>query len=126
MLSAKHLGDYDSSCFPYIMRVRRFFLTSLVFAILAIVLEMACMSQYSRAGHVLARGFLLPESERTTARVKAETYRRRGTIIGIAGLGFALTSLGLAALSARKHEPAWHSITIALLIFYGMLQFALP
>ena len=107
------------------MNIRRFFLVSLGLAVLAVGLDMAGMSQYSRGARVVARAVVLPESERLAAKMEAQAYRSRGTVISVVGLIFALASLVFVVVSARKHEPAWRSVTFALLIFYVMLQFTL-
>ena len=98
---------------------------SLGLAVLAIGFDMTAMSQYSRGARVFVRAVVLPESEREVAKSEAQTYRSRGTVISVMGLAFALASLVFVIASARKHEPAWRSVTFALLIFYVMLQFAL-
>jgi len=107
------------------MHIRRFFLLSLGLAVLAVGFDMAGMLQYSRGARVIARAVMLPESERVAAKAQAQIYRSRGTVISVVGLALALVSLVSVIVSARKHEPAWHSVTFALLIFYVMLQFAL-
>lgn len=107
------------------MSIRRCFLWSLVLAILAVGFDMAAMSQYSRGARAIARAVVLPESERVAAKSQAQIYRERGTIVSVAGLVFALVSLVFVIVSARKHEPAWRSVTVALLTFYVLLQFAL-
>jgi hypothetical protein len=107
------------------MQIRRFFLLSLGLAVLAVGFDMTGMSQYSRGGGVIARAVTLPESERAAAKAKAQIYRSRGTVINIVGFAFALASLLFVIVSARKHEPAWRSATIGLLVFYALLQFVL-
>ena len=107
------------------MHIRRFFLLSLGLAVFAVGFDMAGMSQYGRGAGVIARAVVLPESERAAAKAQAQIYRSRGTVISVVGLAFALASLVSVIVSARKHEPAWRSVTFALLIFYVMLQFAL-
>ena len=107
------------------MNMRRFFLVSLGLAVLAVGFDMAALSQYSRGARVYARAVVLPESERVAAKSEAQTYRSRGTVVSLVGLAFALASLVFVIVSARKHEPAWRSVTVALLVFYVMLQFAL-
>jgi hypothetical protein len=99
------------------MNIRRFFFVSLGLAVLAVGLDMAGMSQYSRGARVIARAVVLPESERMTAKMEAQAYRNRGTVISVVGLAFALASLAFVVVSARKPEPAWRSVTFALLIF---------
>lgn len=107
------------------MNIRRFFLVSLGLAVLAVGLDMLGVSQYSCGARLVARAVVLPESERMVAKMEAQMYRSRGAVISVAGLAFALASLVFVVVSARKHEPAWRSVTFALLIVYVMLQFAL-
>src|SRR6478736_3085311 len=107
------------------MNIRRFFLVSLGLAVLAVGSDMVAMSQYSRGARVIARSMILPESERVAAKSEAQSYRSRGTVVSLVGLAFALASVGFVIVSARRHEPAWRSVTFALLFFYVMLQFAL-
>jgi len=108
------------------MDIRRFFLVSFGLAVLAVGLDIAAMLQYSRGPRVIARAAVLPESQRVVAKSDAQSYRSRGTVISVVGLAFALASLVFVIASARKHEPAWRSLTFTLLVFYVMLQFALP
>ncbi len=107
------------------MNLRRFFLVSLGLAVLAVGLDITAMSQYSRGAGVIAQAVSLPEGERVVAKSEAQKYRSRGTIISLVGLAFALVSLIFVIASARKHEPAWRSVTLAVLVFYVLLQFAL-
>jgi hypothetical protein len=107
------------------MHIRRFFLCSVALAILAVGFDMTAMSQYSRGARVIARAVVLPESERVAAKSEAQIYRERGTIVSVVGLFFALASLVFVIVSARKHEPAWRSVTVVLLTLYVLLQFAL-
>lgn len=97
----------------------------MMLAILAVGFDLAAMSQYSRGARVIARSVGLSESDRIAAKSEAQTYRQHGTLASLAGLVFALASLVFVIVSGRKHEPAWRSVTVALLIFYVMLQFAL-
>ena len=107
------------------MSIRRYFLLSLLLAVLAIGLDMAGMSQYSHGARIRARAVVSPGSDRSAAEIEAQAYRSRGTFINVLGLMLALSSLWFVVASARKHEPAWRPVIIALLIFYVMLQFAL-
>ena len=107
------------------MRLRRFFLLSLGLAILSVGLDMTAMALYKRGGGIQARSVVLPEAERGAAKSEAHAYRTAGTVISVAGLSLALASLVFVVISAAKHEPAWRSATIVVLVFYVMLQFAL-
>jgi hypothetical protein len=107
--------------------MRRFFIISLALALIAVGLHVAALSQYAHAARSIALAITQPESEeseRAVARQTALVYRERGSVIAIMGLGVALASLTLVVLSARGHEPAWRSITVAFLVFYLLLQFA--
>ena len=109
------------------MKIRVFFILSLALALIAVGLHVAALSQNGHAAHSIARAVTQPESEeseRAVARQTALVYRDRGSVIAIMGLGVALASLTLVVLSARKHEPAWRSVTVAFLFFYLLLQFA--
>jgi hypothetical protein len=105
--------------------IRRFFLVSLVLAGFAIGLELSAQAQFARGAGIVARSVVLPESQRLAARSQAKIYRARGTVVAIVGFGFALAASGFVVASAQKHEPAWRSVTVALLVFYVMLQFTL-
>ena len=106
------------------MNLRRYFIVSLVLAILAVGLDMAGMSQYSHGGREIVPSAFLPTGERVTAKLEAQKYRSRGTFVSVVGLALALVSLVFVIGSSRKHEPAWRSATYALLIFYVWLQFS--
>jgi hypothetical protein len=114
-----------SDHFARAMNIRRFFLVSLGLAVVAVGLHMAALLQFSLGARVIARSVVLPESERSTARLEARSYSSRGAVVSLFGLSFALASLVFVIVSAREHEPAWRSVTFALLILYMMLQFAL-
>ena len=106
------------------MSIRRFFIASLALAIVAVGLHLTSLSQTSRDSRTIARAVTLSESERVAARVDAQVYFNRGGVIGCIGLVIALASLVFVVVSARKREPAWRSVTFALLFIYVMLQFA--
>jgi hypothetical protein len=107
------------------MRIRRFFFISLVLAVVALGLHVTAMSQFSGGLGIRGHAVTLPESDRAAARVEASRYSSRGLVIAYIGLPVALASLAFLVVSARRHEPAWRSVTFALLCFYVMLQFDL-
>jgi hypothetical protein len=107
------------------MSIRRFFFMSLALAVLAVGLHLAALGQFGRGSQTIARAVTLSESERTAARLEAGRYTSRGGVILYVGYAVALSSIGFLIASARKHEPAWRLLTIALLGFYVMLQFVL-
>jgi len=115
------------------MSRRRFFFVSLALAVIAIGLQFTALGQFGHGPEAIAReikrasvrGVSLSEQERTALKVEASRYSSRGIVIGCMGLAFALASIGFVVASARRHEPAWRSLTFALLFFYVMLQFML-
>lgn len=109
------------------MKMRSFFMASLALAVIAVGLHAAALSQYGQAARSIASAITQPESaesERAAAKQAGRVYRERGDTMAIIGLGIALASLALVVVSGRRHEPAWRSITVALLVFYLLLQFA--
>jgi hypothetical protein len=98
---------------------------SLALAIVAVGLHLTALGQFSRGAQTIARAVTLSESERVAARQEASRCSGRGAVIGYTGLAFALASIGFVIASARRHEPAWRSLTFALLGFYVILQFVL-
>ena len=107
------------------MSIRKYFFMSLALAILAVGLQGAALRQFSRSSQTIARGVGLPVQERTALRIEADRYVSRGGVVGYIGLAFALASIGFVIVSARRHAPAWRSLTFALLGFYVILQFVL-
>jgi hypothetical protein len=107
------------------VKIRRFFFGSLFLAVVAIGLQLGAMSQVNRTDQAIACGVTLPESERAAARLEAKRFSRRAAPLAYLGLAFALASAIFVVMSARKREPAWRSVTFALLFFYVMLHFTL-
>jgi hypothetical protein len=107
------------------MSIRRFFFVSLALAVLAVGLHLVALGQFSRGSQIIARAVTSSEAERSGARLEAARYASRGGVILYGGYALALASVGFVVASARRHEPAWHSLTISLLIFYVMMQFVL-
>ena len=104
------------------MSIRRFFLLSLSFAILAVGLQLSAMSQTNHGWRSL-RSPITPEPYRTTARAVASGYFKRGTVLWYVGFAFALASFAFVVVSARKHEPAPRKVVFGVLIFFTLLQF---
>ena len=105
------------------MSIRRFFLVSLALAVLAVGVHGVALRQFSRGAQTIARAVALSESERAAAGIEAHRYTSDGGAILFVGYALALVSVGFVVASARRHEPAWRSLTIGLLMFYVMLQF---
>jgi hypothetical protein len=107
------------------MRARKFFFVSLILAILAVGLQCATLNHFGRGAQTIARAVTLSRSEQTDARTEAHRFVGRGKTFVFVGILFALASAGCLVASVLNLERAWHSLTLALLIFYVMLQFTL-
>jgi hypothetical protein len=107
------------------MSTRRFFLFAVLTAVIAIVLHVAALSQISRSVQHRARAVTLSEAQRAAVRVEAGVYSTHGLVAMYAGLAFALGSIALVTISARKREPARRSVVLGLLLCYLLLLFVL-
>ena len=107
------------------MSTRRFFLFAVLAAVLAVVLHVTALGEFSRSVHHRAHAVTLGEAERAAARVESGLYSTRGHVTMYAGLALALGSIALMIISARKREPARRSVVFGLLLCYFLLQFVL-
>jgi len=94
-------------------------------AVIAVGLRFAAMEQFDQGMRSRARALTVAEAEKATLKAGAGSYSRRGGVFDCIGVAFALTSVGFVIASARRREPAWRSLTGALLVLYVMLLFVL-
>ena len=106
------------------MSIRRFFFVSLALAVVAVVLHLTALVQLGRTflRTIISAG-LEAGQKQSVMRVVASSPLSRGAISYYLGIAFALGSVVFAVASARRHEPADRSATVALLVCYVMLQF---
>ena len=115
------------------MKRRRWFIISLALAAVALYLQMSGMSYLSHGSRLRAqaaqtvaeRGTGLTEDERSEIRTETTRSHRTGMIAQSSGAVLAMTSVGFMITSARRREPAWRSLTFALLFFYVISFFIL-
>src|SRR5689334_23139413 len=112
------------------MSIRIFFFVSLMLAILAVGSHVAAIREFGRGSSTIARAFTRPaatpsKSDHSGAKSEARRSISRGGVFIYVGYALALSSVGFVFASARRHEPAWRSLTISLLIFYVMMQFVM-
>ena len=81
--------------------------------------------EFSRSIHDRARAVFLPEVDRAVAQIDAGWHSTMGHVAMNAGLVFAIISLPLVIVSARKHEPVKRSVVFGLLLTYVFMQFVL-
>lgn len=112
----------------------KLFLTSLGMALVALFLQFVGLSLESRATLLRAQvvqklavrgsASLTPE-EQGNLKVQTDAYRHRAAIVRLCGAATAIASIGFVACSARRREPAWRSVTFAVLFIYAMSFFVL-
>lgn len=107
------------------MNARRFFLAALLAAVIAVLLHVAALGQFSQGLAQRAQAASLGEPERAAAKALAEGCSVRGHVAMYAGLAFAFASAAFAIKSARRQEPARRAIVIGVLACYGLLHFVL-
>jgi len=107
------------------MSARKFFFISLVLVVLALGFHLTALGQFSSGLQHRARAATVADPNRLYMRAEAHRYYSRGRVAAYLGLASALGSAISFFVSFRRREPAWHSVTFALLIFYVMLHFAL-
>jgi hypothetical protein len=116
------------------MTIRKFFLASLVLALVALFLQLTGLGLGSRGAFLRAEavqrvadrgGGSLTAEERSQLKAQTDAYRHRGATAQCCGGAVALASIGFAITSVRKHEPAWRSLTFAVLFFYALSFFTL-
>lgn len=108
-----------------IMRVRLFFTTSLILAVLAIGVHLSALGQFSRSVQAIAHAATLTEPAKGAASADTESFIRRGSEFLYIGYALAVGSAACVIASARRREPARRPLTIGLLMFYAVLQFLL-
>ena len=107
------------------MAVRKFFLISLVTAVLAVGLHVSGLKQYSAGLRIRAMAASAGEAARTQARTEAHAQVRIGDRLIGAGYIAAIASVACFIQSARRREPARRSIVFIVLFFYLFFQFML-
>ncbi|HXR04537.1 MAG TPA: hypothetical protein VN836_07500 [Verrucomicrobiae bacterium] len=107
------------------MKLRDFWFASIMLATVAICVHAASFQQASKSMQALARAVIAPDDQKALLKTEAHEFGNKSRSIALAGFCVAMASVLCLAVSYKRHEPAWHSIPIALLGFYGLLQFAI-
>jgi hypothetical protein len=107
------------------MKKRRFFILSLGLAILGLCAHLLAMGYVGRSVHLRALAFSKPEVERSRMKAEADSQLHRFPFFEYPSMAFAISSVVFLVFSARKHEPAWRSVTFAVLCGYVMSHFLL-
>ena len=108
------------------MKKRAFCVASLVLVAFALCVDFGAKGQFSKNIRLRAQSVTVATEQKQQMRAEADRFKSSGNILGVVGLGFAVSSLACLLMSFRRHESAWwRSIPVALLVFYVMLQFML-
>jgi hypothetical protein len=92
------------------MKSRRFFIMSLILAVLALSAQLWAMGFASRSLHMRARAITGPPAQKAQALAEAREHSRQVPFFYSAGWAFALGSVALVVVSTRKREPISRSI----------------
>ncbi|MBI3881386.1 MAG: hypothetical protein HY301_15150 [Verrucomicrobia bacterium] len=103
--------------------VRRFFLISLVTAIVAVGLHVSGLHQFGKGLHIRAKAVTAGEEARAQTTLTSHAHVRIGEGLVLGGYGVAATSIVFFILSGCRHEPVKRSIVFAVLFLYGFIQF---
>lgn len=107
------------------MHAERFFVTSLILAVLAIGVHLSALGQFSRSVQAIAHAATLTVPAKAAANADAESHVNEGDKLLYAGYALAVGSAACVITSARRREPGRRSLTIGILMFYAVLQFLL-
>jgi len=111
---------------------RKFFLASLALAVVALFLQAKGVGLGNRVALLKAQavqriadrgGTSLTPEERNELGAQTEGYRHWGAVLQLCGAATAFTCAGFLIASTAKREPAWRSLTLALLLFYALSFF---
>jgi hypothetical protein len=102
------------------MKKRRFFVISLGLAILGLCAHLFAMIFVSRSVSLHASAITKPVVERMQMKAEADKQLHRFAYVEYPSIAFAISSAVFLVFSVRKREPAWRSITFAVLFVYVM------
>jgi hypothetical protein len=107
------------------LKSRAYCLASVRLAVAAIYVHVLSLGEASKGMKLYARAVVATESQKESLKVEAKPYANRSGTIALSGLCLAIGSVVCLIVSFKKREPAWRSISCALLVFYVLLQLAI-
>jgi hypothetical protein len=107
------------------VRERPLFLASVLLVVVALGLHFGSLCQISKGVSRGARSVTAAGQQKQQMQADADRCISTGEVLGLIGLGFAVSSLACLVVSFLWHEPARRFIPVTLLVFYLMLQFVL-
>ena len=108
------------------MKTRAFWIVSLVSALVAICLHLAALGKAGNGVRSISQAMNAnaPEDQRQKLKVEAHQFYKVASNFRFTGIAVAILSVIFLFLSYKKDEQATRSVTIAILAFYLLLQFA--
>jgi len=94
-------------------------------AVAAICVHVLSLGKASKGMKLYARAVVATGSQKESLKMEAKQYANRSGTIALGGLCVGMGSAVCLIVSFKKREPAWRSISCALLVFYALLQFAI-
>lgn len=105
------------------MITRRFFLLGLLLVALALGFHFKALRHAARSVHLLSQAMETPAEADRLHRERASVSRHLHTVLYL-GIGCAVMSALFTFISYRADEAAPRSTILVLLLFYGLLHFA--
>jgi hypothetical protein len=109
------------------MRKRAFFLTSVVLAIIALIIHLAGRDQSVKGSEHMAQSIsaAVKQNIKAVSDPMAADYRNEGRILDRIGIVFTFSSVICLLAATYRRESGWYSIPILLLFFDLMAQMLL-
>ena len=105
------------------MKKRKLFLLALVLVLIGLFAHLTALKYGAHYAKLTARVVAVPADADHLKVERAATNRNTNTALSI-GVACALLSAALTFLSYRADESAPRSVVVVLLLFYGILHFA--
>jgi hypothetical protein len=105
------------------LKMKKFFIVSLVLAATAVALHLLALQQFGRNALRRAQVVTATGIEAGSLQAEADLYSKRGTVIGYIGFALWVSSIGLVIISARRRESAPRFGVWTLQFVYLLLLF---
>jgi len=105
------------------MKTRRLFFLALLLVVCALFSHMVALRYAAQSARLTARAIAMPATA-VELRIQRSVINRQSTVALFVGVACAVLSSAFAVFSRRADESAPRSIVVVLLVFYGILHFA--
>lgn len=107
------------------MRIRRYFLASIVGAFIALCLHITARDLDIESVTIRAKTWNRSDTEKIQMRAEADRLAHRGHVVFWIGLFFTFGGLACLVTAIIRHEPGWYLIPVFLLLSDVMTQILL-